>query len=74
MGNGPLDITNGAHLTCAACVTYFMYSFSDVIPCNRKNPCNNGGTCNGTMENYDCWCTLGFEGANCDGEFETKFS
>ena len=30
------------------------------------DPCQNGGTCNVTWNDYVCTCTFGFKGKNCD--------
>ena len=41
---------------------------SDEIPCNRNNPCRNGGTCSGTVLSYQCSCRFGYTGTNCESK------
>ena len=38
------------------------------IPCDLDNPCLNGGTCSGTMVNYQCTCAEGYTGINCESK------
>ena len=45
-----------------------MLFFSDEIPCNNNNPCQNGGTCYGTVLNYQCTCRVGYTGTNCESK------
>ena len=46
-----------------------MFSTSDEIPCDRDNPCQHGGTCSGTMLNYQCSCDVGYTGSNCESKY-----
>ena len=41
-------------------------NISDEIPCHQDNPCQNGGTCSGTILSYNCSCDVGYTGINCD--------
>ena len=43
-------------------------NISDEISCNRDNNCKNGGTCYGTMLNYQCSCAEGYTGNNCESK------
>ena len=40
----------------------------DETPCNEKNPCQNGGTCSGTVFSYHCVCPNGYTGNNCESK------
>ena len=37
----------------------------DVDECKDSNTCLNGATCNNTVGSFDCDCTRGYEGVNC---------
>ena len=41
---------------------------ADEIPCSSNNPCQNGGTCDGTKLNYHCSCAEGYTGTNCESK------
>ena len=41
---------------------------SDETPCDQDNPCRNGGTCSGTILNYQCACAEGYTGKNCESK------
>ena len=34
----------------------------------KPNPCQNGGTCKDVQGSYDCACTTGWTGENCQGK------
>ena len=40
------------------------FSFSDIDDC-ADQPCENGGSCNDTVNNYTCNCAPGYTGRNC---------
>ena len=60
---------------CISCRISQTDSFnnSDEIPCNHDNPCQNGGTCSGTVLSYQCSCTEGHTGTNCEGKLFELF-
>ena len=76
-----IENSNG-HLSVSICISfvfshvyesisYVMFkilSISDEIPCDHVNPCQNGGTCNGTMLSYKCSCDVGHTGSNCESK------
>ena len=33
------------------------------------NPCQNGATCNEVKDGYECQCTPGYKGTDCDGTY-----
>ena len=45
-----------------------ILTISDLIPCDQNNPCQHGGTCSGTMLNYQCSCPQGYTGTNCESK------
>ena len=48
------------------CVFLPIFPMSDEIVCDQNNPCQNGGACSGTILNYQCSCTGGYTGTNCE--------
>ena len=42
---------------------------ADEIPCDRNNPCQNGGICSGTVLSYQCSCAEGYTGTNCESKY-----
>ena len=38
--------------------------FLDINECS-PNPCENGGNCTDLVNDYNCSCTVGFNGKNC---------
>ena len=39
----------------------------DLIPCNRRSRCQNGGTCtNDGQGDYRCTCVAGYMGGACE--------
>ena len=45
----------------------FFFSFGvDINECQISNPCKNGGQCENTHGSYECKCTPGFTGRNCE--------
>ena len=45
----------------------FFFSFGvDINECQISNPCKNGGQCENTHGSYECKCTPGFTGQNCE--------
>ena len=34
--------------------------------CAYKKPCQNGGECSSSGDNYTCSCVEGFQGKNCE--------
>ena len=51
-------------------VTYFVL---DVDECS-SNPCENGGTCTVSIDEYSCQCVEGYIGANCERGSSCRFS
>ena len=43
---------------------YFMSVFIDINDC-AHNPCQNGGSCNDLINDYNCTCVPGYTGNNC---------
>lgn len=43
-----------------------MIRLSDVNECLTVQPCANGATCVNTIGGYQCQCSSGFEGQDCD--------
>ena len=42
---------------------------TDLLPCERQSPCQNGATCrNDGHGGYTCSCPPGYEGTNCQSE------
>ena len=31
-----------------------------------SSPCQNGGTCDGGINSYNCYCDAGYTGENCE--------
>ena len=42
------------------------------MPCKHENPCQNGGTCSGTLLNYQCSCAVGYTGNYCESKWTWK--
>ena len=55
-------------LPLAALISFASF-FSDEIPCTTNDPCRNGGTCSGTVLNYQCSCPDGYEGISCESKW-----
>ena len=43
----------------------YMYSALDINEC-ASSPCQNGGTCQDSINAYYCKCVAGYEGDNCE--------
>ena len=43
----------------------FLYISADHDWC-QSEPCQNNGTCVDKVNDYECLCTVGFEGQNCE--------
>lgn len=41
-----------------------IFIFSDIDECTAQ-PCQNNGTCIDLINDYQCYCTDGFNGKNC---------
>lgn len=46
------------------------YLFKDTDEC-LSGPCSNGGTCTDKVNGYECSCSLGYEGTNCEIDTST---
>ncbi|XP_036106240.1 coagulation factor VII [Molossus molossus] len=46
-------------------LTQFWISYKDEDQC-ASNPCQNGGSCEDSLQSYICFCPEGFEGRNCE--------
>ena len=52
-------------------ITYNVIT-SDIDEC-ASNPCDNGGTCDDLLNNYQCQCVIGYTGEQCEiGEYGSK--
>ena len=52
---------------CIIIFTLNFFSFGvDINECQISNPCKNGGQCENTHGSYECKCTPGFTGRNCE--------
>lgn len=54
-------------LTCK--IIFIMHIFVsgvDINQCQTSNLCKNGRQCENTAGSYECKCTLGFAGRNCE--------
>ena len=52
-----------------------IFCYADEIPCDHDDRCQNGGTCSGTILSYQCSCTEGHTGTNCESKlFEVVLS
>ena len=40
----------------------------------EPNPCQNGGTCNEIKEGYECICSSGFKGSDCEGKEDKQLN
>ena len=49
------------------------YIVSDIDECS-SNPCENGGSCNDGINEYNCQCVPGYTDANCETGTMSYFS
>ena len=42
-----------------------IFSILDIDKC-ASSPCQNGGTCTNMVNGYNCTCTAGYDGENCE--------
>ncbi|XP_071052422.1 basement membrane-specific heparan sulfate proteoglycan core protein isoform X15 [Onthophagus taurus] len=57
-----------------ACVNGYSGITCEQAPnqCDQLRPCQNGGTCRGSTEDYECTCPIGFYGINCEQHQEIR--
>ena len=58
-------VTSGCSCDCSDTGFEGERCENDINEC-LLSPCVNNGTCQNTIENYTCNCSLGFEGVNCE--------
>ena len=52
-------------------MNYDVRMITDLLPCERQSPCQNGSTCtNNGHGGYTCSCTAGYHGTNCESEID----
>lgn len=53
---------------------FFCIFCSDVNECDMFKPCQNNGTCINSNGSYNCDCTEGWKGKDCDkGNLQNNF-
>ena len=45
---------------------FLLLSIVDINDCVDPNPCQNGANCTDLVNSYNCTCTAGYEGNNCE--------
>lgn len=50
---------------CKAYIVLSDFLKPDINEC-ESGPCQNGGTCLDSLNSYQCLCTEGYEGDNCE--------
>lgn len=48
------------------------YNVSDIDECLMANPCQHGGTCNNLAGDFNCQCSIGWTGHDCQTGWYTK--
>ena len=56
-------------LVCIYTIETLPFHYTDLYPCQRQPPCQNGATCiNNGLGDYLCQCLDGYEGDTCETE------
>ena len=63
-------LVSAGNVRCDVCIIYSHF-FTDLNPCAHITPCQNGGNCsNGDPSQYNCVCSPGFTGMECEEDID----